>query len=284
MAFDEENIDPHGECAAAIHRLQEQFATARGEADFLRREYANTPSSHALEKLVAEAQASERERCAKVAYERRNDPSTYEGFRFCEGYSAACRAVAKAIRALSPTPNHEACSAAAPRSQAEANVLAVRSWDAPGFEACVKAEMEKMKSARSAISPMQVQHAIAAWNRLPEGARVEDRMKAALETLGAFPSPSALREEGVTEDAIYAVAYQRGEAYWPRLEYRGDGAWAIVDCGFVLSRKNEWEPEPQPSSRDQKFMERCRWGTAEAKQRFNALADSASALSPKGGT
>lgn len=44
------------------------------------------------------------------------------------------------------------------------------------------------------------------------------------------------------------------------VEYRGRGKWAVSDgLGNVLNRDLKWEWEPQPSSRDDAFLARCRF-------------------------
>lgn len=49
--------------------------------------------------------------------------------------------------------------------------------------------------------------------------------------------------------------------------HRGDGfrgtLWAVLDCGFVLNKDGVWEYEPMPSSRDDEFLDRCRFDTFE---------------------
>lgn len=43
------------------------------------------------------------------------------------------------------------------------------------------------------------------------------------------------------------------------------GAWAVRDTfGCVLDVRLRWQREPQPSSRDDKFLARCRFPTADA--------------------
>jgi hypothetical protein len=58
------------------------------------------------------------------------------------------------------------------------------------------------------------------------------------------------------------VKYQYGNTR-TTVEYRGDGKWAVNDCGFVLSRTGEWEYEPLPSSRTDDFIARCRFDNLE---------------------
>mgnify|MGYP001591645006 CR=1 FL=1 len=45
----------------------------------------------------------------------------------------------------------------------------------------------------------------------------------------------------------------------------GPPLWAVCDqAGNVWTRQQEWEWEPQPSSRDDAFLERARWSLLEA--------------------
>jgi hypothetical protein len=42
----------------------------------------------------------------------------------------------------------------------------------------------------------------------------------------------------------------------------GSRLWAVRDnTGWVLNKQGEWEPEPQPSNRDDAFLTRCRYAT-----------------------
>lgn len=47
--------------------------------------------------------------------------------------------------------------------------------------------------------------------------------------------------------------------------------WAIREGGSVLAKDGEWESEPNPSSRDDEFLERTRWDSAEEAAAFAAL-------------
>ena len=49
--------------------------------------------------------------------------------------------------------------------------------------------------------------------------------------------------------------------------------WAIVRLGQCLNRDNEWEWEPQPSSRDDDFYARCRFNRDEALVRARAATE-----------
>ena len=44
---------------------------------------------------------------------------------------------------------------------------------------------------------------------------------------------------------------------------RGDTGIAVYDDGEVLNREGKWEWEPQPSSRDEDFLARCRFASLE---------------------
>lgn len=51
----------------------------------------------------------------------------------------------------------------------------------------------------------------------------------------------------------------------PKVEiaYRGDTGWAVVDGSFVMNKEFEWEYEPLSSSRDDEFIARTRYESAE---------------------
>lgn len=50
--------------------------------------------------------------------------------------------------------------------------------------------------------------------------------------------------------------------------------WAIRENGFCLNKDGEWEYEPQPSSRDDEFFDRCRFATLdEAFTKANMAID-----------
>jgi hypothetical protein len=48
-----------------------------------------------------------------------------------------------------------------------------------------------------------------------------------------------------------------------RCEGRQGITWAARRLGQCLNRQGEWEYEPQPSSRDEEFLARCRFETKE---------------------
>jgi hypothetical protein len=49
-----------------------------------------------------------------------------------------------------------------------------------------------------------------------------------------------------------------------RVERRGPDAWAVREMASVVNRDGEREHEPMPSSRDEAFIARTRFGLAEA--------------------
>lgn len=44
---------------------------------------------------------------------------------------------------------------------------------------------------------------------------------------------------------------------------RGGGKWAVRINGNCLATTGEWELEPMPSGRDDSFLSRCRFNSAE---------------------
>lgn len=44
----------------------------------------------------------------------------------------------------------------------------------------------------------------------------------------------------------------------------GDSLWAVRRSGSCLNNEGQWEYEPMPSSRDDKFLSRCRWPSPES--------------------
>lgn len=52
-----------------------------------------------------------------------------------------------------------------------------------------------------------------------------------------------------------------------RIVWRGSGVWAVVETGCCLNHDGEWEVEPMPSNRDDKFLERCRFTLDDAARR-----------------
>lgn len=48
---------------------------------------------------------------------------------------------------------------------------------------------------------------------------------------------------------------------------QGPPKWAVRQNGSCLNRQGQWEWEPQPSSRDDRFLIQCRWDTVEQAHR-----------------
>lgn len=64
------------------------------------------------------------------------------------------------------------------------------------------------------------------------------------------------------------IKYYVGEnkPYQERLyiEWRSEDKWCITNGSSVYNRLGEWEWEPSPSNRDDKFFKRCRYTLEEA--------------------
>jgi len=78
---------------------------------------------------------------------------------------------------------------------------------------------------------------------------------------------STIKTTGYT---VYPTGYDDTETpsdkyhFVIKVEDRGKG-WAVVDGPFVLTKDGDWEYEPNPSSRDDEFYERCRFSERRAK-------------------
>jgi hypothetical protein len=70
--------------------------------------------------------------------------------------------------------------------------------------------------------------------------------------------------EEMTKHGIVACAYRIEDNRDLRIEWRGTGLWAVKENGSCLNRDMQWEYEPQPSSRDQAFFDRCRFTLDQA--------------------
>lgn len=58
------------------------------------------------------------------------------------------------------------------------------------------------------------------------------------------------------------------------IEWRGGNAWTIVRFGEVLNKDGNWEYEPRTSNREDDFIERTRYKSAqEALDRWNSLGE-----------
>jgi len=64
------------------------------------------------------------------------------------------------------------------------------------------------------------------------------------------------------EPCAYSVPVDRVQ-----IVQRDENAWVIYDAGACLNIYDEWEIEPQPSSRTDEFKARTRMPLAEAMQR-----------------
>lgn len=78
----------------------------------------------------------------------------------------------------------------------------------------------------------------------------------------AQPAPAASPALG---DGVSITAYSVGELKVERArQLAGADLWAVRDgSDYCLDKWGNWEWEPMPSSRDDKFLNRCRFATAE---------------------
>lgn len=93
--------------------------------------------------------------------------------------------------------------------------------------------------------------------------RLDAENKALRELLDASPAASGqgqwMQRVGA-EVAAYAVGTARVERV---AQSRGGFKWAVREFGEVLNLGGEWESEPSPSARDDAFLLRCRFDTAQ---------------------
>jgi len=78
-------------------------------------------------------------------------------------------------------------------------------------------------------------------------------------------SASEAERPGVVIDA-YAIPVEdyRTEIKIQRMrQIEGPALWKVARNGDCLNKSGEWEYEPMPSSRDDEFLARCRFDTAE---------------------
>lgn len=82
--------------------------------------------------------------------------------------------------------------------------------------------------------------------------------------------------KAVTEYTVYPTGYdtndEEGPIFTVAVTNRGKG-WAVCWMGEVLNDSNQWEYEPQPSSRDDDFYNRCRFTQDDALDRAFAVVD-----------
>ena len=59
-----------------------------------------------------------------------------------------------------------------------------------------------------------------------------------------------------------------------KVVYRGKGLWAVKNTSSVLSNiTGKWDYEPQPSSRDEAFLNEFRWDLDEALAKTHSLVN-----------
>lgn len=87
------------------------------------------------------------------------------------------------------------------------------------------------------------------------------------EARAALASSEAQAVEAVANIRIdtYAIPISRTDAILIQRAQQTSGAdlWKVKHGGDCLSKSGEWECEPMPSSRDDAFLARCRFATAE---------------------
>lgn len=141
-----------------------------------------------------------------------------------------------------------------------------RAQQADHFEAKYRRQLEHSKRVEAERNALARQLETAAY---PQVQPLRDRIA----TLEADVA-AARRERDEVRAARPAVpfavcAYECSVpgAHGPiRIEHCGPEAdrWAVRIGPWCLNRDQEWEFEPQPSSRDAEFFGRCRWTLAEA--------------------
>lgn len=60
--------------------------------------------------------------------------------------------------------------------------------------------------------------------------------------------------------------------YEIRVEYRGDGKWAVIRMGYCLGADGKWDYEPRPSSREDDWLATHRFGYETALELAKAAA------------
>ena len=82
------------------------------------------------------------------------------------------------------------------------------------------------------------------------------------------PEPSGALLELIEAAESYLVDAKRDI----RVERRGPDVWAVLEMASVVNRDGEREHEPMPSSRDEEFIARTRFGLSEALRVARARA------------
>jgi len=83
------------------------------------------------------------------------------------------------------------------------------------------------------------------------------------------PEPSGALLELIGAAESYLVDAERDI----RVERRGPATWAVCERSTVVNRDGEREHEPMPSSRDEEFIARTRFGLPEALRVARARAE-----------
>jgi hypothetical protein len=98
----------------------------------------------------------------------------------------------------------------------------------------------------------------------------DDAYAASFQTMGQYRTAliAAYRAAlaGVTVDS-YSLPAREGESQITiqrAQQKRGPALWKVTQGGNCLTKDGHWEYEPLPSSRDDAFLARCRFETADA--------------------
>jgi hypothetical protein len=69
-------------------------------------------------------------------------------------------------------------------------------------------------------------------------------------------------------DKLFPISYLvKGTPY--TIVWRDSNKWAVIDCGYTLSKSGEWEYEPTPSNRTEEYLKNCRFDSVD--EAFTAI-------------
>jgi hypothetical protein len=123
------------------------------------------------------------------------------------------------------------------------------------FEAAIKESFEK-----NCLPSIVPRFEISAFIIYERGFRNGAAWKPAIESLEPVAAVSANAALPVGAEAIAFSIPGFDQARIERVVQRnGDYVWAVRNCGSCLAKDGTWEYEPQPSNRDDSFIERCRF-------------------------
>lgn len=85
----------------------------------------------------------------------------------------------------------------------------------------------------------------------------------------AAPTEAKPAQDAVDAVIVDAYAFPTADLYADEIKIQrtrqieGPALWKVMDKGNCLNKSGEWEWEPMPSSRDDEFLARCRFDTAD---------------------